>query len=254
MSDNSTTSYYNALPPQGEPLTPDPTPAPKKMSKGKKWAIGVGALFALGLIGNLGSKAPTVDPTAVSVAVPQSTTTVAGATPTLNPSVQASLDKAAADKAAADKAAADKAAADKAAADKAAADKAAADAAAAKKAADAQAAAEKAAADKAAAEKAAADAMSNGQQQAVAKAESYIEMTAFSRSGLIKQLQFEEFSQADATFAVDHITVDWNAQAAEKAKSYLEMSPFSRNGLIKQLQFEGFTSAQATHGVNAAGL
>ena len=65
---------------------------------------------------------------------------------------------------------------------------------------------------------------------------------------------YEEFSKADATYAVDHITVDWNEQAAEKAKSYLEMTAFSRGGLIDQLKYEGFTKAQALYGVKAAGL
>lgn len=92
------------------------------------------------------------------------------------------------------------------------------------------------------------------QQQAVGKAESYLEFTAFSRKGLIKQLEFEGFSPTDATFAVDHVTVDWNDQAAKKAKSYLEMSSFSRSGLIAQLKFEGFTDTQAKFGVKSVGL
>lgn len=95
--------------------------------------------------------------------------------------------------------------------------------------------------------------MTTGQQQAVEKAQSYLEMGGFSRTGLIKQLTFEEFSEADAKFAVDHIAPDWNDQAAQKAKSYMEMGGFSRGSLIKQLTFEGFTQAQAEYGVKAAG-
>ncbi len=37
----------------------------------------------------------------------------------------------------------------------------------------------------------------------MSKAESYIEYTAFSRTGLIKQLKYEGFSTKDSTFAVD---------------------------------------------------
>jgi hypothetical protein len=92
------------------------------------------------------------------------------------------------------------------------------------------------------------------QEQAVGSATSYLEYSAFSRSGLIGQLEFEGFSTADATFAVDHITVDWNEQAAKSAKSYLEFSNFSRSGLIDQLVFEGFTTEQATYGVDQVGL
>lgn len=93
-----------------------------------------------------------------------------------------------------------------------------------------------------------------GQENAMAKAEQYLDLSAFSRKGLIEQLEFEDFTAKDATFAVDHIKVDWNEQAAAKAEEYLDMSPFSRQGLIDQLVFEGFTTPQATYGVNQAGL
>lgn len=42
-----------------------------------------------------------------------------------------------------------------------------------------------------------------GQTNAVKKAESYLDYTAFSRSGLIEQLEYEGFSTEDATYAVD---------------------------------------------------
>jgi hypothetical protein len=77
-------------------------------------------------------------------------------------------------------------------------------------------------------------------------------MSPFSRSGLIDQLEYEGFSTADATYAVDSLTVNWNEQAALSAKQYLEMTPFSKSGLIEQLEYEGFTSAQAEYGANAA--
>lgn len=92
------------------------------------------------------------------------------------------------------------------------------------------------------------------QSNAVDKAESYLSFAAFSRTGLIKQLKFEQFSTADATYAVDHVTVDWTVQADLKAKSYMEVTSFSRGGLIKQLKFEGFTQAQAEHGAKSVGL
>ncbi|MGW9167346.1 Ltp family lipoprotein [Agromyces sp. NPDC055658] len=96
-------------------------------------------------------------------------------------------------------------------------------------------------------------AMTMGQQQAVGKAEDYLSFMAFSRTGLIEQLEYEGFSNADATFAVDHIAPDWNAQAAAKARSYLDTMSFSREGLIEQLVYEGFTQEQAEHGASANG-
>jgi hypothetical protein len=98
------------------------------------------------------------------------------------------------------------------------------------------------------------------QEQAIGSAESYLEFTSFSRRGLIQQLSSdagEGFSVADATYAVDHITVSWKEQAAIAAKAYLAMTNFSRRGLIQQLESragDGFTHAEAVYGVTKAGL
>ncbi|BBY16542.1 Ltp family lipoprotein [Mycolicibacterium litorale] len=90
------------------------------------------------------------------------------------------------------------------------------------------------------------------QQNAVRKAEEYLSISAFSREGLISQLEYEGFSTADATFAVDSITVDWNEQAVKKAQEYLSISAFSPQGLVEQLEYEGFTASQAAYGVSVA--
>ena len=164
-----------------------------------------------------------------------------------------------------DKVTADKAAAETAAAETAAAATAAADKAAAEKAAAAKAAADKAVAAKAAAEKAAESAKGTpSQQNAYDAAVDYLDLSAFSRAGLIGQLSSEygsQFPAADAEFAVSRLEregeVDWNAEAAEAAKDYLELSSFSRQGLLDQLTSEfgsQFTPAQAKHGVNQTGL
>lgn len=92
------------------------------------------------------------------------------------------------------------------------------------------------------------------QENAIGSAQDYLDYTAFSRSGLIKQLIYEGYSKAVSTFAVDHIKVDWKEQAYLSAKAYLDYSHFSRKGLIAQLKYEGFTTKQATYGVNKAGL
>jgi hypothetical protein len=89
------------------------------------------------------------------------------------------------------------------------------------------------------------------QQNASKRAASYLTSSAFSRSGLISQLQFEGFSLDDATFGVDAQKADWNSQAAKKAASYLRTSAFSRTGLIEQLEFEEFTNSEAVFGVDA---
>ena len=91
------------------------------------------------------------------------------------------------------------------------------------------------------------------QQNALKSAESYLNYTSFSRTGLIKQLEFEGYSNADATYAVDHVKVNWNEQCAKTAESYLNYTSFSRSGLYNQLEFEGFTSEQIEYGLQAVG-
>jgi hypothetical protein len=92
-----------------------------------------------------------------------------------------------------------------------------------------------------------------GQENALAKAESYLSFTAFSAKGLAEQLAFEGFAQADIDYAMANIKVDWNAQAAAKAESYLSFTSMSAQGLREQLEFEGFTPEQVAFGVAAVG-
>jgi hypothetical protein len=43
------------------------------------------------------------------------------------------------------------------------------------------------------------------QQNAVRAAKQYLEMTAYSHDGLIKQLEYEHYSAEDATYAADNV-------------------------------------------------
>jgi len=92
------------------------------------------------------------------------------------------------------------------------------------------------------------------QTNAIRSAQDYIRIMTFSHSGLIRQLEFEGFSNADATYAVNNITVDWYEQAYRSGNDYLSIMSFSRSGLIRQLEFEGFTRSQATQAVDRIGL
>jgi hypothetical protein len=147
---------------------------------------------------------------------------------------------------------ADDAAAELDAQQQAAATQAKADADAAATAAKNKAAADAAAKAKAAA--AAAAAVTVSQKNAVSKAKQYLTVEAFSHDGLISQLEYDQFSTADATYGADNSNGDWNAQAAKKAQEYMSTESFSRQGLIDQLEYDQFTADQATYGVNAVGL
>jgi hypothetical protein len=93
-------------------------------------------------------------------------------------------------------------------------------------------------------------------EQARSSAQSYLNYTAFSRAGLIRQLSStagEGFPKDVATQAVDSLTVDYNAQAAKSAQQYLDYTSFSCSGLTQQLSSsagEGFTKAQASYGAH----
>lgn len=92
-----------------------------------------------------------------------------------------------------------------------------------------------------------------GMKNALKKAQSYLSWMAFSYSGLVNQLEFEGFTNAESVYAADNCGADWYEQAVKKAESYLSWGAFSREGLIDQLEYEGFTTDQATHAVNKLG-
>lgn len=95
--------------------------------------------------------------------------------------------------------------------------------------------------------------VTSGEQRAVQKAKSYLGTSAFSREGLVSQLEYEGFSHVEAEYGADNAGADWNEQALLKAKSYLQVSAFSRTRLAEQLEYEGFTESQAEFGVATCG-
>ena len=219
----------------------------------KKVALIVtGVFILLSIVVNSARGGSGTTPTS-AVSTPKASAAAASAAPTKDPAVAAAEAEAAATaKAEADAATKAKAEADaaaKAEADAAAKAKADADAAAAKAKADADAAAKAQAEAEAAAKRG-----TVSQQNALRAAGDYLKFTAFSRSGLIHQLEYEKYSTADAAWAVDRVTVDWNAQAAKAAKDYLKFTSFSRSGLVEQLLYEGYTPEQAEYGASTTGL
>lgn len=100
-------------------------------------------------------------------------------------------------------------------------------------------------------------ALTSGQRNALRAAENYISLMGMSKAGLIQQLSSpagDGYSKADATYAANHVKVDWNAEAVEAAKNYMEIMPMSRSALIQQLSStagDKFTKAQATQAADA---
>ncbi|ESQ82420.1 hypothetical protein AEAC466_17520 [Asticcacaulis sp. AC466] len=97
-------------------------------------------------------------------------------------------------------------------------------------------------------------------QNAASAAKTYLQISAFSRQGLIDQLSSssgEKYDVNDARAAVDSLNVDWNDQAALSAQSYLSLMSFSCQGMIQQLASPAggkFTQTQAEYGARKAGI
>ena len=92
-----------------------------------------------------------------------------------------------------------------------------------------------------------------GATNAVAKAKQYLDVMAFSYTGLIEQLEYEGFSHDEAEYGANNCGADWDTQAVRKAAEYLDVMSFSRQELIEQLEYEGFTYEQAVYGVEQNG-
>jgi hypothetical protein len=98
------------------------------------------------------------------------------------------------------------------------------------------------------------------QENAVKAASSYLELSGFSKKGLISQLSSsagDGYPKKDAKFAVKYLDPNWNAEAVQAAKEYLDTSAFSCQGMIDQLSSSsgsGFTTKQAEHAANKVGL
>ena len=95
--------------------------------------------------------------------------------------------------------------------------------------------------------------LSLGKINALATAESYLWIMAFSYEGLVDQLEYEGFTHEEAVYAADNCGADWNEEALESADSYLSYMAFSYSGLIDQLEYEQFTTEQATYAADNCG-
>lgn len=94
------------------------------------------------------------------------------------------------------------------------------------------------------------------QQNALIKAEQYSKTLYMSKQGIYDQLTSEygeQFSAADAQYAIDNMTADWNANALAKAKSYQTTMNMSKKAIYDQLvsQYgEKFTASEAQYAID----
>ena len=85
------------------------------------------------------------------------------------------------------------------------------------------------------------------------QAMSYLDFMAFSRNGLIQQLQHDGYTDQAISNALDLLEkyyVSWDTEAVKKAQEYMETFSFSQQRLYEQLIHDGFTEEQANYGAS----
>ena len=85
------------------------------------------------------------------------------------------------------------------------------------------------------------------------QAMSYLDFMAFSRNGLIQQLQYEGYTDNAISNALDLLEKDyvsWDIEAVKKAQEYMKTFSFSQQRLYEQLIHDGFTEEQANYGAS----
>ena len=95
--------------------------------------------------------------------------------------------------------------------------------------------------------------VTTGENNALRAAKDYLNITAFSYTGLINQLKYDGYSDSEAKYGADNCGANWKGQAARAAKQYLDITSFSRSSLIDQLIYEGYTQEEAEYGVTQVG-
>lgn len=94
----------------------------------------------------------------------------------------------------------------------------------------------------------------SSQNAALEMAKDYLAALNFSKSALIEQLEYEGYSEEDANYAADNVSVDWDEQAYETAQNYLKLFTFDAWDLEEQLMHDGYTEVQARNAVEKCGL
>lgn len=81
-------------------------------------------------------------------------------------------------------------------------------------------------------------------------AQGYLDMGAFSKKSLTKQLEFEGHEKPAIDYALANVNVDWDAEAVESVGNYQDLDAgMSVAELKNQLEFEGFTASQVEHAI-----
>lgn len=85
-------------------------------------------------------------------------------------------------------------------------------------------------------------------------AKEYIQEKAYSRRGLINALKMNGYSNINAIYAVDNISVDWSEQAKRAIKEYKEKANLSKTNLLNVLVRDGFSEKEIAYAFKECGI
>lgn len=90
------------------------------------------------------------------------------------------------------------------------------------------------------------------QKEAVKKTKDYVKYDHASKANIIKRLvEWDDFSEEDAQYAVNHVKCNYNKAALKTAKDYYKNNHMSKEVIQKQLtsEWEQFTEKEAQYAV-----
>lgn len=89
------------------------------------------------------------------------------------------------------------------------------------------------------------------QENALARAKTYVSVMGISKKELVRQLELEGYSAEDASFAAINCGANYEFEALEKAESLLSIVELSKKGLAEQLEIEGFEKNEINFALDA---
>ena len=90
-----------------------------------------------------------------------------------------------------------------------------------------------------------------GEQNALAKAKTYVDFSDFSKEKLRGQLEYEGFTTDEIEYALDKVPADYNLEASDRAVLYYTTQNLSKQRIMTQLEFEGYTESQINYAIGS---
>lgn len=90
-----------------------------------------------------------------------------------------------------------------------------------------------------------------GEQNALAKAKTYVDFSDFSKEKLRGQLEYEGFTTDEIEYALDKVPADYNLEASDRAVLYYTTQNLSKQRIMTQLEYEGYTDSEINYAIGS---